>query len=57
MNELTADQVQDVGGGLDGVPYHYKSQRVILPPWPVPDTRLEPPDYTTPSKTLPSFGG
>ena len=55
MNELTADQVQNVGGG--GVPYHYKSQRVILPPWPVPDTRLEPPDYTPPSWTIPSFGG
>ena len=54
MKELTESQMQEVGGGMDGVPYHYRSQRVILPPWPreLPEPRECPP----PPMPIPSFG-
>lgn len=55
MYELTESQALEVGGGMDGVPYHYKSQRVILPPWPQDERQLEPPNYEPPNRTLPQF--
>ena len=58
MQELTRRETREIGGGMDGVPYHYKSQRIILPPWPL-ETR-EPferaPDRPLPRR-LPQFGG
>ena len=55
MYELTESQALEVGGGMDGVPYHYKSQRVILPPW--PHDPPEPLEYSPPPMPVPNFGG
>ena len=55
MYELTAGQTQAVGGGAPRVPYHYKSQRLIVPPWPESEEQLEPPNYEPPSKDMPQF--
>ena len=54
MYELTESQALEVGGGMDGVPHHYKSQRVILPPW--PHDPPEPREYPPPPMPMPSFG-
>ena len=57
MYELTESQALEVGGGMDGVPYDYQSQRLIPPPWPYdPDDSFGPPDYEPPDMTRPSFG-
>lgn len=58
MYELTESQALEVGGGMDGVPYDYQSQRVIVS-W-SRDPRdvhnpYEPPDCSPPSP-IPSFG-
>ena len=58
MYELTEGQVQEVGGGMDGVPYHYGSQRLILPPWPQdrPLPHEPPPPVPEMPRRIPSFG-
>ncbi len=55
MYELTESQALEVGGGMDGVPYHYKSQRFIPPTWPQDEGELEPPNYQPVNKTMPQF--
>ena len=55
MYELTAGQTQEVGGGSPKVPYHHESQRIVLPPWPQDQDRLDPPNYEPPNRTLPQF--
>lgn len=58
MQELTKLQTREIGGGMDGVPYHYKSQRIILPPWPhEPREPLERPPIPPLPRRLPQFGG
>ena len=56
MYELTESQTLEIGGGRDGVPYHYGSQRLILPPLEI-ERPLEPVRYPGPPEPMPSFGG
>ena len=56
MQELTKHQTQEIGGGLDGVPYDVDSQRVIPPPLEI-ERGLGPVQYPEVTKELPSFGG
>ena len=56
MYELTEPQTLEVGGGLDGVPYHYGSQRMILPPVEF-EPPIEPVRYPGLPEPMPSFGG
>ena len=56
MHELTEHQTLEVGGGLDGVPYGYGSQRFIPPPVEI-ERPLEPVRYPEPPMPMPSFGG
>ena len=56
MYELTEGQAQEVGGGMDGIPYHYGSQRLILPPWPQDRPLPHDPPFSEPPEPVPSFG-
>ena len=61
MQELTNRETRKISGGMDGVPYHYKSQRIILPPWPnesnEPIESLGPLPNPPQPRGLPQFGG
>ena len=56
MYELTESQTLEIGGGLEGIPYHYKSQRLIPPPVET-ERPFEPVRYPGPPMPFPPFSG
>ena len=56
MYELTEGQAQEVGGGIDGIPYPYGSQRLILPPWPQDCPFPHALPFPQPPEPIPSIG-